>query len=77
MVFAAVQSGEVALNFVSKDIQIDTEFVLGVCRTLADTNSDRRYRLLHTWIKNLPLTQKKKAQDVLRALSSKRNGDDS
>jgi hypothetical protein len=48
-----VKSGEVALNYVSNNIQIDTDFVFGVCRALTGKKI-QDYPLVHSWIQRLP-----------------------
>ena len=56
MMLAAVQFGEVALQYVSKNLKINRDFVLDVCRTLAGKKI-QNYPTVHSWIRQLPSLQ--------------------
>ena len=70
VVLVAVQHGECALQFVaSKNLQIDTGFVLGVCRMLAGKKI-QNYPTVHSWIRQLPSFQGKLALSLFTDATS-------
>jgi hypothetical protein len=56
VVLTAVQFGDNVLQYVSPNFEVDSGFVLDVCRTLAGKRI-QKYPTVHSWIRQLPSLQ--------------------